>query len=427
MATLAGTLARLDDEQKDRLDVVFVTTDPARDTEAVVEDYVSAFDPSIIGLTGDLDDIVGVARSMAVAVDRGEKLPSGGYEVTHGTRVLAIDAADDTTDDVGPGRLPGPAGPRRHRAARRRMISPMPPLPSPMVTLMSIPSPSQGVWHLGPLPLRGYALCIILGIVAAIWIGERRWVARGGTAGEVSDLADLGDPVRPGRRPALPRHHRLAPLLRRGQEPGHRVVRLARRPRHLGRHRARRARRVAGGTLAGHQAAAAARRPRARACSSPRRSAGGATGSTRSSTAVPPTSRGDSRSTSRTVRSQYLDVATYHPAFLYECLWNLAAFAVLIWLDRRFRLGHGRVVALYVMLYTLGRGWIENLRIDDVQMNDVFGLRLNVWTSIVLFVLAAVYFVVSARRHPGREDVVRTREPDTDERAEERSSSDPTA
>jgi protein SCO1/2 len=96
MATLAGTLARLDDEQKDRLDVVFVTTDPARDDEATVADYVGAFDPSIVGLTGDLDDIVEVARSMAVAVDQGQKLPSGGYEVTHGTRVLAIDAADET-------------------------------------------------------------------------------------------------------------------------------------------------------------------------------------------------------------------------------------------------------------------------------------------------------------------------------------------
>jgi protein SCO1/2 len=97
MATLAGTLSRLDDGQKDRLDVVFVTTDPARDDEAAVEKYVSAFDPSIVGLTGDLDDIVEVARSMAVAVDQGEKLPSGGYEVTHGTRVLAIDEADDST------------------------------------------------------------------------------------------------------------------------------------------------------------------------------------------------------------------------------------------------------------------------------------------------------------------------------------------
>ena len=82
------------------------------------------------------------------------------------------------------------------------------------------------------------------------------------------------------------------------------------------------------------------------------------------------------------------------------------------------------------MLYTAGRGWIENLRIDDVQMNDVLGLRLNVWTSIVLFVLAAIYFAVSARRHPGREEVVRTREADPDpsvEDADERSTSGPTA
>jgi protein SCO1 len=97
MATLAGTLARLDDAQKDDLDVVFVTTDPARDDEAVVEKYVSAFDPSIIGLTGDLDDIIEIGRSMAVAVDKGEKLPSGGYEVTHGTQVLAVDADDEAS------------------------------------------------------------------------------------------------------------------------------------------------------------------------------------------------------------------------------------------------------------------------------------------------------------------------------------------
>jgi prolipoprotein diacylglyceryltransferase len=77
-----------------------------------------------------------------------------------------------------------------------------------------------------------------------------------------------------------------------------------------------------------------------------------------------------------------------------------------IWADRRFRLGHGRVAALYVMAYTLGRGWIEMLRIDDVELQDVGGLRFNVWTSIVLFAAAAVYFVVSSRRRPGREESV---------------------
>src|SRR3954454_15308506 len=57
------------------------------------------------------------------------------------------------------------------------------------MTALSIPSPSNGVWYLGPLPIRGYALAIILGIVAAIWIGEKRWVARGGKAGEIQNLA----------------------------------------------------------------------------------------------------------------------------------------------------------------------------------------------------------------------------------------------
>ena len=55
--------------------------------------------------------------------------------------------------------------------------------------LWSIPSPAQGVWYVGPLPLRGYALCIVLGIVVAVWLGERRWRERGGQKDEVVDLA----------------------------------------------------------------------------------------------------------------------------------------------------------------------------------------------------------------------------------------------
>ena len=78
----------------------------------------------------------------------------------------------------------------------------------------------------------------------------------------------------------------------------------------------------------------------------------------------------------------------------------------MIWADRRFKLGFGRVVALYVMTYTAGRGWIEYLRVDPVQLDDVAGLRLNVWVSIVLFVVAAAYFVWQGRRHPGREETV---------------------
>jgi len=53
-----------------------------------------------------------------------------------------------------------------------------------------------------------------------------------------------------------------------------------------------------------------------------------------------------------------------------------------------------------VMIYTAGRGWIETLRIDTIELNDVLGLRWGVWMSIVLFVGAAIYFVVTGRRHP---------------------------
>ena len=85
-------------------------------------------------------------------------------------------------------------------------------------------------------------------------------------------------------------------------------------------------------------------------------------------------------------------------------VWNIAAALLLIYLDRRFRLGHGRVFWLYVFVYTLGRVWIEMLRIDEAEL--VLGLRLNVWTSILVGVGALVAFIVVGRRHPGREETV---------------------
>jgi prolipoprotein diacylglyceryl transferase len=81
----------------------------------------------------------------------------------------------------------------------------------------------------------------------------------------------------------------------------------------------------------------------------------------------------------------------FHPTFLYELLWNLAAAAVVIWADRRFRLGHGRAFALYVAAYCLGRLWIELLRTDPAE--TFFGVRLNVFTSVIVGLLAVAYFV----------------------------------
>jgi len=94
MANVAAGLTRLDDADRDEVDVVFVTTDPARDDEQALREYLDRFDPGFRGLTGDLDTIAEIGTTLGVAVEKGEKLPSGGYEVTHGTQVIGVDSDD---------------------------------------------------------------------------------------------------------------------------------------------------------------------------------------------------------------------------------------------------------------------------------------------------------------------------------------------
>ena len=98
----------------------------------------------------------------------------------------------------------------------------------------------------------------------------------------------------------------------------------------------------------------------------------------------------------------YEQFATFHPTFLYELLWNLAAAALLVVLDRRVRFTGGRAFALYVMLYTAGRFWIEQLRIDTA--NHVLGVRLNVFTAVIVFLAALAYFLWSRRRDRAAQD-----------------------
>jgi protein SCO1/2 len=95
MANLASAMTRLNDADRERVDVVYVTTDPARDTQEQIARYLPRFDPDFIGLTGDLDTIVDVAKPLGVGITRGEKLPSGGYDITHNTTITAIDADDE--------------------------------------------------------------------------------------------------------------------------------------------------------------------------------------------------------------------------------------------------------------------------------------------------------------------------------------------
>ncbi len=267
----------------------------------------------------------------------------------------------------------------------------------------SIPSPSESVWYLGPVPIRGYALSIILGIVAAIWIGERRWVARGGRSGEVSDVAVWAVPfgVVGGRI-----YHVITDNDLYFGAGGHPIDALYIWRGGLGVWGAIALGAV--GVLIGCRRRGIKWLPMADALAPGVliAQALGRWGNWFNQELFgKPTDLPWGLEIDLDHRPPgYEQFATFHPTYLYEFVWNVAAFLVVIWLDRRFRLGHGRVLALYVMAYTLGRGWIEMLRIDSVQLNNVLGLRLNVWTSIVLFLAAAAYFVWATKNRPGREE-----------------------
>jgi prolipoprotein diacylglyceryl transferase len=263
-----------------------------------------------------------------------------------------------------------------------------------------IPSPDQAVWHLGPIPLRAYALCILAGIVVAVWLGERRWRARGGRPGVVADVAVWAVPfgVAGGRI-----YHVISSpdaYFGPGGDPWRALaiwqgglgiwgaVALGAVGAWIGCRRA-------GVRLSSYADAVAPGILLAQAI--------GRFGNWFNSELFGrPTDLPWGLQIDPQFRPQgYSGAQTFHPTFAYEALWNSAGAALLIWADRRFRLGRGRVFWLYLVLYTLGRLWIEALRIDPAER--VLGLRLNIWTALLVCLLGVVGFVVSARRRPGRE------------------------
>ena len=93
---------------------------------------------------------------------------------------------------------------------------------------------------------------------------------------------------------------------------------------------------------------------------------------------------------------QFAAETTFHPTFLYESLWSLLGVFVLLLVDRWLRIRPPGLFCLYVAWYTFARFFMELLRIDEAH--EWFGLRLNAWVSIAVFVLALVGFVWSQRR-----------------------------
>jgi prolipoprotein diacylglyceryl transferase len=265
-----------------------------------------------------------------------------------------------------------------------------------MHPLASIPSPPYGVVHLGPIPLRAYALMIILGVVVAVWLGERRWVTRGGSAGTVVDIAVWAVPfglVGARLYHVITDHQRYFGA---GQHP---IDALKVWTGGLG---------IWGGVALGTLGAYIGCRRRgislrvfadAAAPGIALAQAIGRWGNwfnqelygrplhTWWALSIDSDHRPLLADGTRDPR--YADIATYHPTFLYESLWCVGVAVLVIWAERRFRLTYGRAFALYVAAYTVGRFWIESLRIDAAH--HILGLRLNDWTSLIVLLAAAGY------------------------------------
>ncbi|MEJ7726156.1 MAG: prolipoprotein diacylglyceryl transferase [Actinomycetes bacterium] len=266
--------------------------------------------------------------------------------------------------------------------------------------LTAIPSPEDGVWNLGPVPLRAYAMCIIAGIFIAVWVGQRRWEDRGGDRALISDVAVWAVPfgIVGGRL-----YHVISSPDAYFGAGGNPIKAFAVWEGGLG---------IWGAIALGGVGAwiacrrAGVRLPPLADALAPALALAQAAGRWGNwfnqelfggPTSLPWALQIDPQF--RPVGFE--EVATFHPTFLYESLWNIGVALLVVWADRRWRLGHGRAFALYVAAYTVGRGWIEYLRIDPAE--DVLGLRLNLWVSLLVLLGAIAYLVVSNRRHPGRE------------------------
>ena len=264
--------------------------------------------------------------------------------------------------------------------------------------IASIPSPPQAVWHLGWIPIRAYAMCILAGIIVAIWITQRRLNARGGKPGQALDVAVWAVPFGIGGGRIY--HVITDPELYfvHGRNPWNAfaiwngglgiwgAVALGIVGAWIGCRRS-------GVVLLDYADAAAPGIVLAQAMGRwgnyfNQELFGGPT-SLPWGLQIAPANRPPG----------YAQYATFQPTFLYESLWCVLVAVTLVLVDRRFSLARGQIFALYGMLYTIGRGLIELLRTDHA--NHILGLRLNVWTSLIVFAgstFAYWYFGVRARR-----------------------------
>jgi prolipoprotein diacylglyceryl transferase len=267
-----------------------------------------------------------------------------------------------------------------------------------------LPSPARAVWHLGPVPVRAYAICVVLGVLVALLVADRRYRSRGGRAGLILDVATLAVPL------GLIGARAYSVLTNYQLYVGHRhdwtsILQIW--DGGIGIPGA-----VAGGALGawiGCRRAGGAFGPVAGAAA-PGLAFGQAIGRWGNwfgqqlygrpsalpwAVAIDPEQR---------VRG-YENFATFQPAFLYESLWDVLVGLLVIYAVRRFLLTGDRAFALYACLYAIGGFWTQSLRIDPSP--HLLGVRVNQWVLAAVFAAALVYLYLT--RHKRGPDIL---EPD---------------
>jgi prolipoprotein diacylglyceryl transferase len=269
--------------------------------------------------------------------------------------------------------------------------------------LAYLPSPTQSVWHLGIIPVRAYALCIVAGMIIAVWLTAKRWRDRGGADNDVWDIAvwAIVFGLIGGRLyhvitdPELYFEHGENPINAFKVWDGGLGIWGA----------------IA---LGGIGAWIGCRRKGIRLKAFADAAAPGivfAQAIGRWGNWFNNELFGGPTSLPWRLQIHKIDVVTghltqcdvgaigkvgvcgyYQPTFLYESLWDIALGVALIYIGRRYTLGQSNLFALYVMGYTVGRGWIEALREDHA--NHFLGVRLNDWTALLVFIAGAIWFYV---------------------------------
>ena len=271
------------------------------------------------------------------------------------------------------------------------------------MTLAYIPSPTISQFSIGPVTIHIYALCILMGIVLAVWITTTRWKKLGGNFDQVLDITLVSVPA--GIIGARLYHIITTPERFFGPD-GDWAEMFRIWNGGLG---------IWGGVLFGALAAWAWCRhkhyPMALLADAiaPGLLVAQAVGRLGNwfnqelygaPTTLPWGLKLNMEGTAIGHSEQCYGGATcpsgtlFHPTFLYEMIWNLIGAAIIVYIGSKAmkKLKAGSLFAVYIMWYTLGRTWIESLRID--YAHEFLGVRINVWVSMAVFVLGAVSFIV---------------------------------